>query len=172
MKLTLTESVNLCYHQHDVECNQKYDGSLPYSFHLKMVVAVIKRFSHIIPETLKEDIIVAGAGHDLIEDARLTYNDIEELFNVTVAELIFLCTDTRGRDRSQRHSDIFYATLNENRWAVLIKLCDVIANSTYSRVMGSDMFKKYQKDLSKLKTKLYREGEYEELWSELELILS
>lgn len=37
------------YNLHDVECNQKYDGKLPYSFHLEMVVKQAEKFEKYIP---------------------------------------------------------------------------------------------------------------------------
>jgi (p)ppGpp synthase/HD superfamily hydrolase len=168
----LKRDMNFIYNRHDVVVNQFYSDNLPYSFHLKMVVAVGERFKHLIPNDVWKKVKRALAGHDLIEDARLTYNDVKNLFGELVADIIYACTDLRGHTRDERHGPEFIETLQKNRLGVFVKICDMIANSTYSRVMGSSMFEKYKRDLPKFKEQLYVPGEYDELWTELELILN
>lgn len=36
--------IEFCKHQHDVECNQKYNKILPYSFHLNLVAEQAKKW--------------------------------------------------------------------------------------------------------------------------------
>lgn len=166
------KDINWIYERHDIGVNQQYSDDLPYSFHLKMVVAVGKRYLYLLPKETWSDVILALAGHDLIEDARLTYNDVVSFFNKRVGDIIYSCTELRGHTRGERHGLEFIELLKKEKLGKFVKLCDIIANSTYSRVMGSSMFKKYQKELPKLKEELYVEGEYEDLWKELDLVLS
>lgn len=166
------DKIELIYKRHDVGVNQQYSDYLPYSFHLKMVRAIGLRFIHLVPKKYRDEVEVALAGHDLIEDARYTYNDVKKLFGKLVADIIYACTDLRGHTRDERHGPEFIELLKKERLAVFVKVCDMVANSTYSRVMGSSMFKKYQKDFPKFKAELYIPGEYDELWNELEIILS
>lgn len=164
------EFVLYCYHRHDVECNQKYGDNLPYSFHLKMVQDQADKFIHLVEQTLKyisgppsiepvyskerEWVMAAIAGHDLIEDARVSYNDIKGRVGVEVADIIFLCTEMRGRDRAERKSDEFYKQLAENELAVFVKLCDIMANSLYSVSTNSSMLKKQMEEWPKIKERL------------------
>lgn len=171
-KEILEHNLEIIYKRHDIDVNQQYGDNLPYSFHLKMVKAVGERFIYLLPESVRDDVRLALAGHDLIEDARWTYNDVVKLFNKRVGDIIYACTDLRGHTRGERHGPEFIETLKGERLGVYVKVCDMIANSTYSRVMGSSMFKKYQNDLPKFKAELYIAGEYDELWNELEIILS
>lgn len=159
-------SINYFNHLHDIECNQKYDG-LPYSFHLDAVRAQYQKYQHLITKEYY-DVSVAIDGHDSIEDARLTYNDIKEMFGVVVAEIIYLCTENRGRTRDERKSVIWYSELNQNKSAVFVKLCDILANVKYSLLMNSSMFKKYKSEyLTKVKPILYFEP-YKPMFDELD----
>ena len=47
----LREKVDWIIQQHK-DTNHFYDGELPYSFHLKMVVNVFEDFKHLLPENL------------------------------------------------------------------------------------------------------------------------
>ena len=65
---------------------QRYDDK-PYIYHLLEVYKVGCRFIHLIPEDKKETVLIACIGHDTIEDARITYNDIKQMYGEEVAEI-------------------------------------------------------------------------------------
>lgn len=131
---------------HDVVCNQKYDGILPYSFHLEMVAKQAELFKSCITKE-KEAVVFSGIwGHDSIEDARITYNDVKARFGDEVAEIIYLCTECRGRNRAERKPVNWYLELSENKEATFVKLCDITANVKYSILTNSTMFEKYKKE--------------------------
>lgn len=159
-------------HLHDVEVNQKYAKTLPYSFHLDLVANQASRFSHHIPSDYPYYSAVWAAiyGHDSIEDARLTYNDVKEMFGEIAANIIYLCTEDKGRNRSERKSERWYQELRTNDLAVFVKLCDIIANSLFSLSTGSSMFKKYKSEyIQKVKPHLYCE-EYKDMFGFLDKI--
>ena len=155
---------------HDVECNQRYgkNKSLPYSFHLDAAYSQLELFKYYMPDDIptRVAIYIGVYGHDSIEDARLTYNDIVDLphthpsifsrtgtlSNKTVsqmaADIIFCCTEMRGKDRRERHSDEYFTILISNKWAVFVKLCDLIANIKYSLLTNSSMLKTYKNEWS------------------------
>lgn len=156
------------YHIHDVVCNQKYDGYLPYSFHLKAVVKQAKKYSESTGFVFLEPILIAAAGHDLIEDARMTYNDVVNLTSQIVANIVYCCTEEKGKNRAERHSEKFLIELRQNKFGVFVKLCDIMANVLYSKLTTSSMFDRYQKEFPRLKECLFVEGEYNVLWNDLE----
>lgn len=163
--------IDYCYHQHDVICNQKYGGGkgLPFSYHLKMVMANVNRFEHLLPP---KGILVArmiAAGHDLIEDARVSYNEIVSMAGKEVAEGIFLCTEMRGRTRTERKSDQFYEEMKVNDLAVYVKLCDIAANTMHSVAERSSMLKNAKAEWPKIKEHLYRE-DYRPIFEYIELL--
>lgn len=158
---------------HDVQCNQKYNKTLPYSFHLDMVYQQGLKFKQVLGD--KQDYwsdIVAGLyGHDAVEDARLTYNDIKDRFGERAAEIIYCCTEERGRTRSDRHSEKYFKELSENDLAIFVKLCDITANVKFSLLSNSSMFKKYKQEYVEVKKWLYRQ-EYQIMFDYLEELFS
>jgi len=139
---------NYFYNLHDVECNQKYNKTLPYSFHLEMVEKQAFLFKKYIPvDDPYFSAVWAGIyGHDSIEDARITYNDVKDRFGELAAEIIYLCTEDKGRTRSDRKTEKWYEELKTNEFAVFVKLCDIIANVKFSLLTNSSMFNKYKSE--------------------------
>lgn len=150
-----------CHKQHDVVCNQKYNDTLPYSFHLNMVRAQFEVFKSLL---LFEEHQIAAAGcdgHDLIEDARENFNSVLTMALDSgysnpeahqIANIVILCTEfSRGRSRAERKPDEFYVALQSDRLAAFVKLCDIIANSLFSVMSNSSMFEKYKKEFPKLR---------------------
>lgn len=150
--------------QHN-DTNHMYDKYLPYEFHLRMVDEVRKKFRHILPKMLFIDnplpsrllvepgdythlvIELACYGHDLQEDTRVTYNDINRELGSDVAEIIRAVTNYgRGRNRDERMPDFVYDDIRNTPGAIFVKLCDRIANVQYGKMMGSSMFTKYKKE--------------------------
>lgn len=181
---------SFCKYTHDVTCNQNYKGELPYSFHLEAVYQTCLEWSRLLPTD--ESVLVAfftALGHDLIEDARVSYNDIlkkveellrqdEEFFKVfvstsapivagKVAESIYNVTDEKGRNRKERKNDKYVRELKANKTAVFVKLCDIASNALFSSLSQSRMLKTYRAEFPKLKKELYTE-EYEELFNYIE----
>lgn len=144
--------------------NQKYDTH-SYEYHLIKVDEVAKRFLYIYDKKpginiLYETIIRCGCfGHDLIEDAHQTYNNIfENIKSIEVAEIIRACTsDIRGRTRDERMTDEVYNDIRNTEFATFVKLCDRIANVEYSLLSVGKMFEKYKNEHTKFKSKLYTE---------------
>lgn len=172
------------YNLHDVECNQKYNKGqypVPYSFHLEMVGKQADKFIHLISNEInykdtvsytdRELVYIGVYGHDSIEDARLTFNDIKQNFNIYAAEIILACTERWGHNRNERHSQEYFNYLKQNKLAVFVKLCDIIANVKFSLLTNSSMFKKYKNEFPQLKQELYC-IEYNEMFDYLENILN
>lgn len=132
---------------HDNVCNQKYAGKLPYSFHLELVAKQAMLFLNeckIENYYTTGEIYAVAYGHDSIEDARVTYNDIREMFGITIANSIYHCTEEKGKNRAERKNDKFYSELIQDRLATYIKLCDLIANIKFSLLTNSSMYFKYR----------------------------
>jgi len=157
--------------------NHKYDGYLPYEFHLKMVKNIGNQFFYLLPkmmftETIPSDreyyesktpIVVdrtkdvlelACYGHDLIEDTRVSYNDVKSKLREDAANIIYSLTNEKGKNRAERASDKYYQGIIDTPGAVFVKLCDRIANVKYSKDSGSSMFKTYQKENDNFLNKL------------------
>ena len=101
------EHIRKMAHELHQSVNQTYGDELPYGYHLDMVVNGIRDFGHLV--LAKEDDLIplffGGYFHDSIEDARLTYNDVLK--------------EARS-------------LMRETPYAPFVKLCDRLANITYS----------------------------------------
>ena len=147
------------------DCNCVYDGK-PYSLHLELVYNVALKFIHLIPED-KREVVLAGCWvHDLIEDARQTYNDVKKVCGLEVAELAYALTNEKGKTRKERANDKYYEGIRNTPYATFIKLCDRIANYDYSCAKGSSMGKKYKEEMPDFVSKLYDE-KYQEMFDYL-----
>lgn len=135
--------------QYALEChrdtNHKY-GSLPYSFHLEMVYREANNYLYLVKEEDKANFLAAAWCHDLIEDCRETYNDVKENTNKEVADLVYALTNEKGKTRSERANKKYYEEMKQVPNAVLLKVCDRIANVKFSIMQGSDMRRKYEKE--------------------------
>lgn len=147
------------------DTNHKYDGH-PYTVHLQMVVDVSNKFIHLIPEDQRDNVLSGCWVHDLQEDCRVTRNDLKNATNEVVAELGYALTNEKGRTRKERANDKYYEGIRNTPYATFIKLCDRIANMTYSTKSGSRMSEMYRNEMPDFIGKLYDE-KYQEMFDYL-----
>jgi (p)ppGpp synthase/HD superfamily hydrolase len=156
---TFDEKVKWIIEQHE-STNHQFDKYLPYEFHLRMVHQVAKEFIHLVPNindgeaSLREAVLLAAFGHDLIEDTRVSYNDVKEVLGYTAAEIIYALTNEKGKNRKERANDKYYDGIRAVEGAVYDKLCDRIANVRYGKITGSRMVAMYEKENDEFITKL------------------
>lgn len=179
----ITPFRNFCYKQHDIVCNQKYNKNLPYSFHLMCVEKQADKFKYLLTE---QEYFIAKCGtiaHDLIEDANITYNDVVQITknmlinpffdnkysDNRIAEVIYRCTELRGRTRAERHGPDYIKELKDDKIAVFVKLCDIAANMLFSKLTNSSMYKKYKVEFPNFKESCFIE-EFSEIFNYIENI--
>lgn len=129
---------------HDLhqQVNQTYGDSLPYGFHLDMVAQGVRDFGHLVCVS-EDDVLPLFFGayyHDSIEDARLSYNDVMRVARTMLSEsqallateIVYALTNDKGRTRAERAGERYYQGIRETPYAPFVKLCDRLANITYS----------------------------------------
>lgn len=127
-----------CYN----DANCVYGGG-NYSIHIDMVVENVFKYSRIFNSlTDLENTLAAAHTHDCIEDAKQTYNDIKYVCGEEVADITLSVTDVPAENRLMKHLLTMGKTVKDHR-AIILKMCDILANSTYSKEHGSSMHKKY-----------------------------
>ena len=147
----MNEKIKWILKQHE-STNHMYDAYLPYEFHLRMVAKVAEKYIELIPNlndgetALRDMVLLAAYGHDLIEDTRVSYNDVKENLGLGPADIIYACTNEKGKNRKERANDKYYEGIRNFKGAVFVKLCDRIANVQYSKMTGSRMFDMYKKE--------------------------
>jgi len=134
-----------CIEQHR-KTNHFYDRYLPYEFHLRMVNNVYEDFQHLLDEELNDYCGKAVWAHDLIEDTRVSYNDVKNQLGEEVANIVYAVTNDKGKNRKERAGDKYYEGIRNTPGAVFVKLCDRIANVQYGKMTKSRMFEMYKKE--------------------------
>jgi (p)ppGpp synthase/HD superfamily hydrolase len=136
------ENIKQAAHELHRSVNQTYGEGLPYSYHLDMVVNNVVEFGYLVCAS-ENDVLPLMFGayyHDSIEDARLTYNDVmntartmmTEEQALMATEIVYALTNDKGRTRAERAGEKYYQGIRTTLYAPFVKLCDRLANITFS----------------------------------------
>ncbi len=136
--------------------NQKYDNH-SYTIHLKMVYDFGCKFAHLLHNEEIEFTLAACWTHDTIEDTRQTYNDVKKRCGYEVAEIVYALTNEKGRTREERANDKYYNGIRALETATYVKLCDRLANFSYSVAHNQRMAEIYRNELPHFKQMLFNE---------------
>jgi len=124
----------------DSNCNY---GGHSYMIHIKMVVDLVNVYQNVFYRPIDVDVtLVAALFHDSIEDAKQTYNNISDVAGEKVADVVLAVTDVPAENRLMKHLLTMGKTVKDYR-AIILKMCDILANVTYSKDNGSSMYAKY-----------------------------
>lgn len=147
--------------------NQKYGLHAPYVAHLDSVVSVLTRYGF-----TEDEYIVSGYLHDCVEDTPVSILDIQVAFGLEVANIVYAVTNEPGKNRKERHLKT-YLKLILNSDAIIVKLCDRIANVEYSVMTDDSKLYMYKKEYVGFKDALYPYSPVSTvvLWNQLELLL-
>jgi len=146
--------------------NHKYDGQ-PYDVHLQMVYDFACKYVHLLPDnkTISE-VLAACWVHDVIEDCRQTYNDVKNVLGERVADIAYALTNEKGKTRKERANDKYYEGIRNTPFAAYVKICDRLANATYSKQSNSKMIEAYRKENEDFKKQLWSPA-YQEMFDDL-----
>jgi (p)ppGpp synthase/HD superfamily hydrolase len=124
------------------DANCKY-GNENYFTHILMVESFAIKYKDVF--ILAEDsynTLCSTYTHDTIEDAKQTYNDIMRVAGKDIADITLAVTDVHAENRLMRHLLTMHKTVKDHR-AIILKLCDILANATYSKETKSSMYPRY-----------------------------
>ncbi len=136
------EHIRQSAHQLHASVNQFYGDHLPYGYHLDMVAHLAEEFGHLVCADPNDilPMIFGAYYHDSIEDARLSYNDVMKVARgfmtdnqaLMATEIVYALTNEKGRNRAERAGERYYAGIRQTPYAPFMKLCDRVANITFS----------------------------------------
>ncbi len=107
---------------------RKFPAHVPYFTHLAVVCLTLSAADY------SEDVIVAGALHDLLEDTSKTENDIEKEFGKNVLDLVIAVTEHKKlpwKERKEKYIEQLSETSEE---AKAVSAADLLANRTSNLV--------------------------------------
>lgn len=114
---------------------------------------------------LSEDIKTACFLHDTLEDTETTYNELKKHFGQYIAELVYAVTDELGRNRKERKAKTYKKIRKFGIDAVLLKLCDRIANVENAIQTNNAIIKMYQREHKYFAERLdIFDGDYPDIW--------
>ena len=136
------EVIRLSAHTLHQNVNQTYGENLPYGYHLDMVAEGVSEYGYLVCDS-ENDVVPMFFGayyHDSIEDARLSYHDVMNVASdymteeqaLMATEIVYALTNDKGRTRAERAGEKYYQGIRETPYAPFVKLCDRLANVTYS----------------------------------------
>jgi (p)ppGpp synthase/HD superfamily hydrolase len=111
-------------------CGQRYGSELHHIHHIFDTVFTAARME------LSDKVQCACALHDTLEDTNVDYSLLQGKFGEEIANLVYLVTDEFGKNRKERKNRTYHK-IRTNDDAILVKLCDRIANLYYSINTGN-----------------------------------
>lgn len=142
--------------------DQKY-GDKPYIHHLESVVAIL--------EPHGEEAKIIGYLHDVVEDTKVTVEEIEKLFGRFVAQCVGILSDEPGKNRKERKTKTYEKmskVTGKETLALVVKAADRLANIEACIKDGNksllDMYKKEHKHFHDA---IYLEGICDEIWARI-----
>lgn len=155
--------------------DQRY-GAHPYAHHLDTVAHLLQPYG--------EPAQVIGFLHDVVEDTPVTLEHIRADFGDLVRDCVGLLTDEPGRDRAEKkeRTQAKLADVDAHsprHLALIVKAADRHANLRQSAagVREGDAasprkLERYRQEHPAFRAAVYREGLCENLWEEIEAIIS
>lgn len=136
--LKVAEYAKKCYD----DANCKY-GDESYMVHINMTVGYVRIYQNVFKRPIDIDVTTAAAYlHDCMEDAKQTFNNISKVSGKKVAFVVLAVTDVPAENRLMKHLLTMGKTVQDYR-AIILKMCDILANASYSKTNGSSMYEKY-----------------------------
>jgi len=124
------------------DANCEYDGQ-SYMVHVNMVVDTVRVYQNVFHRPIDRELTMRAAYcHDIIEDTKQSYNNVSEAIGSKSADIVLAVTDVTAENRLMKHLLTMGKTVMNYR-AIILKMCDILANVTYSKTSGSSMYKKY-----------------------------
>lgn len=142
LNMKLKKALNFSENKHG---SQMY-GDLPYMKHIYDVVYLAKDLGY------NEEIQVACALHDVLEDTDTTPNEIIKNFGRQTFETVWGVTDAEGESRKQRKKNT-YPRIKSSWKSTVVKILDRVSNIKscieYDNIKKLEMYRKEHKEMFK-----------------------
>lgn len=152
---------------------QTYHGDIAFAEHLLDVAGVAAEFG-----LDSYYFVTAALLHDIVEDTDVTVEQLRGLFPTEVVDMVEAVTDETGPNgehlEREERTRLTRAKTARNRLAVALKLCDRTANTRATLEQFEDdpeaarrYVALYHNEYPSFYADLHYDGEYPQLWAEL-----
>lgn len=118
-------AINIAVNAHDGQVDKSGE---PYIFHPLRVMLDLQK------QGAKDEVVIAGVLHDVVEDSPWTLTQIEALgIPILSTDIIFLLTKNKGEPNIE-----YYKRIREHSDATQVKLADIKDNSDPKRLAKLD----------------------------------
>jgi len=148
---------------------QKYGERDYVSSHLAEVAAQVATVAR-----GDADLETAAWLHDVVEDTPTSVEEVRDLFGEGVASLVWAVTSAEGKNRKERNAATYPKIRGAGSRAVLLKLCDRIANVEACLASKDTKQAMYQREYPGFRQALRREEDGPvvlALWNRLDNLL-
>lgn len=144
---------------------QKY-GEDSYILHLDQTNEVAAEFS------ATHNVRIASFLHDILEDTKVPAAAVQAAFGLQVTLLVQSVTSMSGKNRKERNKGTYPLIRQVGYEAVMLKLCDRIANVRYAVEKDNHrMFDMYKKEHAFFRMCLHQNAELGAMWRHLDHLL-
>jgi guanosine-3',5'-bis(diphosphate) 3'-pyrophosphohydrolase len=120
----LLQALDFAARKHAGQCRKGAPGTTPYINHPIEVTRLLAE----VGDVRDEDVLLAAALHDTLEDTRTTREELDRLFGLPVRKLVEEVTDNKSLDKAERKRLQIVHAPQLSPGATLIKLGDKCAN--------------------------------------------
>ncbi|SRR5579885_556914 len=166
--ISLEDARRWCSQAHGEQTYGDIDPKPYGASHLASVESVARRFGF-----HSRIILMACWVHDVLEDTKKTVDDlIKARFPKRVIQIAQALTDEPGANRSERKLKT-YPKIRRDRLAIVVKLCDRIANVEFSLHDDQEKHRMYINEYAAFKEHLYdpRDKRVAPMWRHLDNLL-
>ena len=148
--------------------SQSGHNSKPVSLHSFKVAMILYEFNY------SEDIVIAGALHDLIEDTDASYEDICNTYGEKIAKIVEAVSfNPKIKDKVVQARMMYEKCLENGYEALIVKCADLLDNIKYVNLVAdvdvkNNLFKKYDMFLEMSKQYIGNEKIYSMLENEVQ----
>ena len=170
--------IRLAIGTHEIENDQRY-GEMPYSYHLREVRAVLKRFGF-GPKTSVLGLKLGTAAwlHDIIEDTNVRYESVVDVVGVEIADIVrgvSKIEKSAGMTKEERVRATYERTAKIKASRIL-KVADRIANVEDGLIAlfsgRPSIVLKYFEEWPLFVQMLHVPGECDEMWEHLQKLVT
>lgn len=156
-----------------VACHEgQKHGDRPYVDHCEDVAHVVFSMTSRFDAVSRFKLIAAAYCHDVLEDCPISYNDLKQATNESIADIVYDVTNELGKNRKERNFRT-YPKIRNSWMATIVKLADRTAN-----VQAGGLKEMYKKEYPFFRSSLYSENYSDpevndtihEMWMRLDML--